>query len=481
MPGNDATVSSDGVHLATLLRNLPGMAYRFVNDGHWTVEYASEGAFDLTGWRPDQLVGNRERTIFNLAHPGDIERSYGTVKTALAEGRPYQLTYRLITQDGGTKWVWEQGQGIFDDEDSVEAVEGFITDITEHKEAQLALKRSERRFRSIFENAIFGIYQSTPDGRFLIMNPASAHILGYDDPDEAVRNINDIATDMYLDPEERDRFLDAIHREGQIPEWISRIRRRDGSVIWVMERSRGVFNTNGGLRYIEGTVRDITGEMAARAALQDVEVRASKLRAQLADARLHALRLQLNPHFLFNVLNTIAMMIRAGDSDPAQRMIALLGEMFRFILEREDQQTITFEQEMTFADLYLALQQFRFESRLRIRRRIDDAVLPLKLPTLILQPIIENAVTHGIIGTTGPYHVDVEAHRDGGTLVIEISNDAGPGNEPESRGHGIGLANTRRRLRELYGERAELALARQGSRMQALLTLPITEVDRNDR
>lgn len=481
MPGNDATVSSEGVHLATLLRNLPGMAYRFVNDGHWTVEYASEGAVDLTGWRPDQLVGHRERTIFNLAHPDDIEQSYGTVKAALAGHRPYQLTYRLTTRDGRTKWVWEQGQGIFDGKGKVEAVEGFITDITEQKEAQLALKRSERRFRSIFENAIFGIYQSTPDGRFLIMNPASARILGYDNPEEAVSNINDIATDMYLDPAERDQFLEAIHREGQIPEWISRIRRRDGSVIWVMERSRGIFDAKGGLRYVEGTVRDITGEMAARSALQDVEVRASELRAQLADARLHALRLQLNPHFLFNVLNTIGMMIRAEDSDRAQRMIALLGEMFRFVLERENEQTIAFEQEMQFVDLYLALQQFRFESRLRIHRRIDDAVLPLKIPTLILQPIIENAVTHGITGSSGPYRVGVEARRDGGTLVIEISNDAGSGDEPESRGHGIGLANTRRRLRELYGERAELALARQGSRMLALLTLPIAGVERNER
>lgn len=480
MSGNRATLT-DGEYFSTLLRNLPGMAYRFANDGHWTMEYVSEGARELTGWRPGELVGHRERTIFKLAHPDDIERGYAAVKEALAERRAYQLTYRLITRDGRTKWVWEQGQGVFDGGDKPVAVEGFITDITEHKEAQLALKQSERRFRSIFENAIFGIYQSTPDGRFLIMNPASAAILGYDSPEEAIQGINDIATDMYVDPQERARFLDAIHREGQVPDWISRVRRRDGSVIWVTERSRGVFGAKGELRYIEGTVRDITEEMATRAVLRDIEVRASELRAQLADARLRALRLQLNPHFLFNVLNTISMMVRIGATDKAQRMISLLGEMFRFILEFEDEQTITFAQELKFVDLYLTLQKFRFENRLAIRRRIDDAVLPLKVPTLILQPIIENAVTHGITDAPGPYQVDVTARRDGCTLIIEIDNDAGSRDEDKPDGHGIGLPNTRRRLRELYGEKAVLTLEQSGGRVRTRLTLPFLEAESNER
>lgn len=472
MSSNTAALGPADSYLSRLLKNLPGMAYRFANDGQWTMEYVSEGAFELTGWRPDELVDNPDRTIFHLAHPDDIEAGYAVVEAALADRVSYQLSYRIRARDGQVKWVFEQGQGVFDREGRVEAVEGFISDITRQKEAELALKRSERRFRSIFENAIFGVFQSTPDGRFIILNPSAARILGYASPQEALEHINNIATDMYVDADQRERFLDAIRREGCVEEWMSRMRRRDGSTIWVKEKSRGVFGSDGELRYIEGTVRDVTDELAARTALQDSEVRASELRAQLADAQLRALRLQLKPHFLFNVLNTVSMMIRVGESDQAQQVVTMLGDLFRHVLELEGEQTVSLEQELRFCELYLRLQQFRFADRLEIRRDVDTAALPVHVPTMVLQPIAENAVTHGVAEMAGQCIIDIKAHRHGDSLRVEICNDS-PGDGRDGAGYGIGLTNTRARLRDLYGEKAAFELVRSGGRASAVLTLPV--------
>lgn len=473
MSSNNAVLRVEDGYLSTLLRNLPGMAYRFANDGQWTIEYASEGALELTGWQPEELINNPDRTIFQLAHAEDVERGYAKVRAALAEKSSYQLTYRITTRDGQVKWVFEQGQGVFDENDEVQAVEGFISDVTSRKEAQEALRKSERQFRSIFENAIFGIFQSTPEGKFLILNPVAAQIVGYSDPNEAMERINDIGTDLYVDPAQRKKFLDAIRREGCVPEWISRVRRRDGSITWVTEKSRGVFGSNGELRYIEGTVRDITEEMAARSALQDSEVRASELRAQLANAQLRALRLQLKPHFLFNILNTVSMMIRVGDTDKAQQIVTLLGELFRNILEFEGEQTITLEQELKFCELYLQLQRFRFEDRLEIRREVDDEALNVRVPTLLLQPIAENAIVHGVAEMSGKNLVVICGRIDGSQLILEFSNDTRSSEADEIAGHGIGLTNTRTRLRDLYGERAGFELVRSEGRVRAILTLPL--------
>lgn len=474
MPSKCAVRVGGRQFLSTLLKNLPGMAYRFINDGHWTMEYVSEGALELTGWGPDELLRNPELTIFNLAHPEDVGPAYEEVKQALEKRRPYQLSYRLNTKDGRVKWVFEQGQGVFAHDGEVEAVEGFISDVTHQKEVEIALRKSEHHYRSIFENAFFGMFQSTPEGRFVVLNPEAARIIGYSDPRQAMEEIGNISTDLYVDPKDRQKFLDAIRRErGGIPHWESKIRRRDGTVAWVSEKSRGIFGHHGELLYIEGMVRDISEERTARTALYESERKEAELRAQLADAQLRALRLQLKPHFLFNVLNTVTMMIRAGENDKAQQMVALLGDLLRYVLEFEGEDTVTLEQELKFCELYLSVQRFRFEDRLEIERHVDDSILMSRIPTLMLQPIAENAIKHGVAKVPGRCKVGMHARRDGDSLVLEISNDARTRNEDATTGHGIGLANTRSRLQELYGDRAGFELVRDGDRMRAILSIPM--------
>jgi LytS/YehU family sensor histidine kinase len=175
---------------------------------------------------------------------------------------------------------------------------------------------------------------------------------------------------------------------------------------------------------------------------------AADLRAQLAEARLAALRARLNPHFLFNTLNAVAALVER-DPSGVRRMLARLGDLLRFSLDESTDQEITVEREIELVRLYLEIMEVRFQGRLETHLTIDDAVRQALVPTLILQPLVENAFKHGVsmIEETGIVSVDVR--RDGSALVLTVA-DNGPG--PVSpNASGEGLANTRKRLGELYG------------------------------
>lgn len=131
--------------LATLLANLPGMAYRCRNDAHWTMEFVSEGCFRLTGYQPSELVGNRLIGYNDIVHPEDRSTVRVEVLLGIAHRRQFQLTYRIQTAQGEQKWVWEQGVAILSDDGQVASLEGFITDITERKRAEAKLRLSHEQ------------------------------------------------------------------------------------------------------------------------------------------------------------------------------------------------------------------------------------------------------------------------------------------------------------------------------------------------
>ena len=189
---------------------------------------------------------------------------------------------------------------------------------------------------------------------------------------------------------------------------------------------------------------------------QERERSALQLEARLADARLDALRMQLHPHFLFNTLNAISTLVHR-DANAADEMIGNLSELLRATLDTTEQE-ITLRQELHFLDRYLEIQQVRFGDRLQVEKEIDAAALDVQVPTLILQPLVENAIRHGIEPQTGQGRLHISASRDEEMLHLRV-RDNGSGNKPASEAKdGIGIANTRSRLQQLYGGAAHLIL-----------------------
>jgi two-component system LytT family sensor kinase len=175
----------------------------------------------------------------------------------------------------------------------------------------------------------------------------------------------------------------------------------------------------------------------------------SNLRTSLAEARLAALRAQLNPHFLFNALNAISTLALKGDQSAVTETIGRLSDLLRAALD-EHTEEITLAREMDFLDDYVAIQRIRFADRLCVEKSIAADALDGLVPTMILQPIVENAIEHGVNGQRGVGHVNVTAIRENGSLAIEV-RDSGPGFLSAVGHPGIGLANTRARLEQLYG------------------------------
>ena len=186
---------------------------------------------------------------------------------------------------------------------------------------------------------------------------------------------------------------------------------------------------------------------------------ATHLQAQLAEARLAALRSQLDPHFLFNTLNAVSSLVER-DPRGVRRMITRLSELLRYSMEDAREPEITLRRELDLLDRYLDIMQVRFPG-LNVLRMLDDRALEMMVPSMILQPLVENAIRHGVEKMVEPGRIEIEALLEGEMLMLRVS-DNGPGDEEPSdaSGSGVGLRNTRARLEQLYGRDARFSLTR---------------------
>ena len=189
-----------------------------------------------------------------------------------------------------------------------------------------------------------------------------------------------------------------------------------------------------------------------------LEAESVRLRALMTEARLDALRLELNPHFLFNTLNTVSALARRGDAETAAAMLARLSDLLRRTLDGERDQEVRLDEELDMLELYLDIERLRFGDRLTVRIAVDPDVTAALVPSLLLQPLVENAVRHGVATVRGAVRIELTARRSRETVEIRVT-DFGRGFEaPDGPGsEGIGLRNTRSRLQALYGDAARLA------------------------
>ena len=185
---------------------------------------------------------------------------------------------------------------------------------------------------------------------------------------------------------------------------------------------------------------------AARLALETAQ-----LETRLAEARLDALKMQLQPHFLFNTLNSISVLMR-DDAATANKMLVKLSELLRAALKSESSQEVSLKDELEFLRGYLEIEQMRFQDRLTIDFAVENETLDAQIPNLILQPLVENAIRHGIAPLATEGKILIESRRENGYIELSIS-DNGAGLQNSANDNGIGLKNTQERLEKLYGER----------------------------
>lgn len=247
------------------------------------------------------------------------------------------------------------------------------------------------------------------------------------------------------------------------------------------------FDWTATLRGLEGTWLSLVAACAIHAVvayavqLRRERERLAQARALARDAELTALRYQLQPHFLFNTLNAVSALIGEGQAGQAQRMLARLSEFLRATLDGERGHEVSLAEELALTEAYLEIEQARLGQRLQLRRRIGAGVLSARVPYLLLQPLVENAVRHGIARRTAPGQIDLDIGADGDALRIEIANDpatAAAGDaEPVPAGGAIGLRNVRERLQALYPQRhAFEAGADADGRYRVRLRLPLSPV-----
>ena len=207
-------------------------------------------------------------------------------------------------------------------------------------------------------------------------------------------------------------------------------------------------------------------------AAMERQTRAAQLQTQLSQAELENLKSQLHPHFLFNSLHTIGILMQE-DVEAASHLLVSLGDLLRMALERRDNE-ITLRSELEFVDKYLEIEQTRFHDRLKVFTDVPPDLLGVYVPSLALQPLVENAIKHGISVDSTAGRLEIAAQRHNGTVWLRVRDD-GPGPAPGSRPRfGVGLTNVQSRLKQLYGDEASLELTSAGGRgCEAVITIPL--------
>jgi len=236
-----------------------------ITDKNGDIKYCSRSVERYTGYKPEELIG---RSGFTFIHPDDVERAVSDFgKAILTTDSAIPNAFRMVHKDGSERYCDGQGKNLLDNP----AIAGFvmnIRDITERKQAEEDIKKAEEKYRSIFENAIEGIFQTTPDGRYLAANIAQAHMLGYNSPEELIKTVNDISTQVYVKKEFRDYFLWILEERGFVRGYEVEFFKKDGFTVWVSSNARTVRDENGKTVYYEGFNVDITARKQAEKELR---------------------------------------------------------------------------------------------------------------------------------------------------------------------------------------------------------------------
>jgi two-component system cell cycle sensor histidine kinase/response regulator CckA len=257
-------------------------AEAIVHLGHWSWDITRDAVlwssemYRIYGVEPGKFGGHLA-SVAELVHPDDRLR-HETFIADLLSGQSFApIEYRVARRDGSERVVEVMGARIERDERGAPIrMYGAVLDITERKQAEEALRRSEEKYRSIFENAVEGIFQSAPEGWFMNVNPALARMCGYETPEAMIASVKDIGLQFYVDPKRRDHFRKLLEEQGELRGLESQVYRKDGTLLWISENVRAVRDQAGQVLYYEGTVQDATDRRKAEEDLRLSEERFNK-------------------------------------------------------------------------------------------------------------------------------------------------------------------------------------------------------------
>lgn len=244
--------------LSTLMSNLKGMVYCCLLDAEWTMVFVSDGCLALTGYKTEELMYNQTISYETLTYTEDRTWVRELIENAAKLSQHFEIEYRITHANGEIRWVHESGLPLFNRDHELVALEGFIQDITARKRSEQLAHEAEMRYRSIFENAIEGIYQTTANGQYLDFNPALARIYGYESIQDLKDSISNIQYQLYVDPHKRTEYVALMKTQGKVQNFEAQVYQKNGDIIWITENAREVRDQDGVLLFYEGTVEDIS-------------------------------------------------------------------------------------------------------------------------------------------------------------------------------------------------------------------------------
>ena len=499
------TLAENERFLATLMGNLPGMAYRRADDRVGSMKIVSEGGFALTGYRPEEMVRFRD-----LVHPDDVALVFPAIGEETAAGKSFRRKYRLRTKAGDEKWVLEQGVGVPGIDGKGMFVEGFLLDINDCVTAHEALQQSREKYRAIFDNATEGIFQLATDGTLLVVNRALAGIFGYSSPEEMIEAVNSGSNGL-LGQKVQAELLSALQERQTVEGFELEYRRRNGASVSLSIKAHGLPDASGALRRIDGVIEDITGrkETERLRIERDAAEAASKTKSDFLANIGHEIRTPLNSILGFSQI----LQAQLGEERLQQYIHAITASgktLLRLINDLLDLSKIEagkFEIQPSAVDLQRVAREIQLmfmpsvdEKQLKFAVDLDPS-LPrtVFLDEVRLRQILVNLLRNAfkftdkgsitlslrVIGRSRPGTVDLE---------IEVA-DTGIGVPPEDQetifeafiqqrrqdqakyaGTGLGLSITRR-LVEILGGRISLhSEVGKGSTFSAVLHgIPIAE------
>lgn len=271
----EAELRESEARLQAILDNCPGMVFLKDVEGRYLhVNRQFERAFHITR---ERVVGKTDEAIFE---PEQAAAFRANDLKVLQAGVPFEFEEVAMHDDGPHTSIVSKFP-LYDEGGQPHALCGITTDITDRKRAEEGLRKSEDRYRSMFEHAVEGIFQTTLDGKYVAVNPALAHMYGYDSPEDMIATITDIASQLYVDPGRRDEFICLMQEQEELTGFEALVYRKDGSVIWISENVRAVRDPSGVLVGYEGRVEDITerkrGEERLRSTLEEVRMLSGRL------------------------------------------------------------------------------------------------------------------------------------------------------------------------------------------------------------